>query len=226
MIEQLDYLALEVKYLDDARDFYEGVLGLEPADIDEDEVRYPLPDGSSLVLRSPGRVPRGGVHTHYAFAAPEREIPRWRERAESEDLVTWTHEFGDSTAVYFYDPDGHCVELCGVADPDAEAVAGLFEIVLEVEDLESAVEFYRDLGAKPLGEGENDRLRLDAGAVDIELWLPRLGIADGQGGLHVDLAFEAMEGVEPPSEEGRVERTEVEDCVRVRDADGHYLTFL
>ncbi len=225
MIEQLDYLALQVKYLDDARDFYEGMLGLEPEEVTDDEVSYPLPDGSSLVLRTPGEVPRGGVHTHYAFAAPESEIPRWRERAEAEDLLTWTHDFGDASAVYFYDPDGHCVELCGVADSDAAAVASLFEIVLEVEDLEAAVEFYRGLGAEPFGDGESDRRRLDAGAVDLELWLPRLGIADGQGGLHVDLAFEAMEDVEPPSEDGRVERTEVEDGVRVRDADGHYLTF-
>ncbi len=223
MIEQLEWLALEVKYLDEARDFYEGVLGLEPETVEEDEVLYPLPDGSSLVLRAPGPVPRGGVHTHYALSAPADEIDRWRERVEDEGLPTWTHEFGDTTSLYFYDPDGHCVEVAGTGGD--EPISGLFEVVLEVEDLDAAVELYTELGAEVYGKGESDRRRLDAGAVDLELWLPRLGLADGQGGVHVDLGFVAEGEAEIP-EDDRLEVEEVDVGRRFRDPDGHYLTYL
>ncbi|MFP4633153.1 MAG: VOC family protein, partial [Halobacteriales archaeon] len=213
MIERVEWLALEVKYLDEAREFYEGVLGLEASDVSEREARYPLPSDAELVLRAPGAVPRGGVHVHYALSAPEHEIPRWRERLDSEGLWTQTEEFGGATSLYFYDVDGHCVELAGVADGDA-AVEGFYEVVLEVEDLDAYVADLVSRGAEEV-DCESDRVRLNAGAIDIEVWRPRLGLADGQGGVHVDLGV-VCEG-RPPDD-----AVEVERGYRRRDEEGHH----
>lgn len=226
MLNGLGWLALEVKDLDRAAGFYATHLDLEPVRHTEFERWYTIGD-DTLRLRKPGPVPRGGVHTHFAFAAPRTEYQAWYDRLSSSfDLVEF--EFGSSKSLYFYDPDGHCVEIGGI-DDHGESLTGIFEIVLEVEDLDRAEAFYTALGMSVYDRGtERRRVRLDAGPVDVELWEPQLGIARARGGVHVDIGFDvddsARMGELVSDRACRVESTS--DGVRVRDPDGHYLTFL
>ncbi|USZ68273.1 VOC family protein [Halorussus salilacus] len=228
MLSGLRWLALEAKYLDRARSFYETHLDLSVARERDGEVVFDAGD-AALVLREPGAVPRGGVHTHYAFAAPPDRYDAWRERLSPEfDLTEF--DFGGSRSLYFYDPDGNCVEIGGVGEGD-DPISGVFEIVLEVEDLARAESFYTDLGFEPTDRGDRRRRVRLGGPVDLELWEPQLGIADARGGLHVDVGFAAEdpEAAADAVADRACSVEEVEDpdreAVRVRDPDGHYLTF-
>ncbi|MFC7080455.1 VOC family protein [Halorussus caseinilyticus] len=224
MLSGLRWLALEAKYLDRAREFYATHLDLPVVREGGGEVVFDA-GGTNLVVREPGAVPRGGVHTHYAFAAPPDRYATWYDRlAESFELTEF--DFGGAKSLYFYDPDGNCVEIGSVGDGD-DSITDIFEIVLEVEDLARAESLYRSLGFEVVDRGsERRRLRL-GGPVDLELWEPQLGIADARGGLHVDVGFAADDptaAVEAVREDVcAVEETD--DGIRVRDPDGHYLTF-
>jgi catechol 2,3-dioxygenase-like lactoylglutathione lyase family enzyme len=253
MLSGLRWLALEAKYLDRAREFYATHLDLSVVREADGEVIFDA-GGTDLVLREPGGVPRGGVHTHYAFAAPPDRYDEWRDRlAESFDLTEF--DFGGSKSLYFYDPDGNCVEIGGCGEGES-AITDVFEIVLEVEDLPRAESFYRSLGFEVTDRGgDRERVRL-AGPVDLELWEPHLGIADARGGLHVDVGFEAEDpaaaaeavradacavervSIGTDASEGpdasedadanetpmRGESVRAAEAVRIRDPDGHYLT--
>lgn len=226
MLTDLGWLALEVKDLSVARSFYADHLDLQPERETNSQLVYHAGD-DVLVLREPGPVPRGGVHTHYAFSTAREDYPSWFDRLSTAfDLVEF--DFGASRSLYFYDPDGHCVEIGGT-DADGSGLTGIFEIVLEVEDLTAAEEFYTDLGMTVSDRGsERRRVRLDAGPVDLELWEPQLGIADARGGVHVDVGFETEY---PEAAADRVaDRAcaveSLDEGVRVKDPDGHYLTFV
>ena len=225
MLESLDALALEVQYLDRAQAFYETHLGLE-GDRSDTEAFLDVGD-TTLVLREPSTVPRGGLHVHYAFSTTPDDYDAWRERL-GEDFDLTEFDFGGARSLYFDDPDGHCVEI-GTGGRDGEqALTGVFEVVLEVESLERAESFYRDLGFEVTDRGEGrERVRL-TGPVDLELWEPHLGIADARGGVHADLAFTASDP-SVPADAVRERACRVESVVggvRVRDPDGHYLTFV
>ncbi|WP_135825996.1 VOC family protein [Halorussus ruber] len=234
MLSGLRWLALEAKYLDRAREFYATHLDLPILREGDGEVVFEAGD-SAFVLREPGGVPRGGVHTHYAFAAPPDRYDEWRDRlGESFDLTEF--DFGGSKSLYFYDPDGNCVEIGGCGEGES-AITGIFEIVLEVEDLARAESFYESLGFEEVDRGEErKRVRL-SGPVDLELWEPQLGIADARGGLHVDVGFEADDPeaaveavredaceIERVDSSGRFEDATADEALRVRDPDGHYVT--
>lgn len=236
MIENLAWLALEVKYLDRATAFYEAFLDLDRRESDPDAVVLAAGD-HDLILRSPGSVPRGGLHTHYALSIPAPEYEQWYDHLDDRfDLVE--HEFDTGRSLFFYDPDGNCVEL-GEAAVEGPGISGVFEVAVEVESLGPAVEFYQELGADPTDRGD-DRVRLSVGELDLELWEPRLGIADARGGVHVDLGLTvsdleaAVESVpettpverlsEPPGDQSPT--TETEAAVRLRDPDGHAITLL
>ncbi|MDY6764758.1 MAG: fosmidomycin resistance protein [Halobacteria archaeon] len=183
-LSQLGWLALEVKYLEPAKEFYQEHLDLN-------------------VLEETGN--------EVTFEAGNTEF-----------------DFGNMKSLYFYDRDRHCVEL-GQRNITGEGITGIFEIVLEVEDLRSAEEFYTLLGGEVTSRGDDrKRVRLDLGCVDFELWEPQLGIADAQGGVHVDVGFETtgnprrvVEAIEDRAL--TVEKTD--GGIRVKDPDGHYLTF-
>ncbi|GGI97758.1 hypothetical protein GCM10008995_04550 [Halobellus salinus] len=248
---------MEVKDLDAARAFYEDRLGFvadaEPESGSRVAYRVGAPGrgGSSaagagptrFVLRRPTDTPRGGVHTHYAFATTTHAYKRWWQRLADLDPVEVS--FGATDSLYVYDPAGHCVEIGGfdhgradaddpgarTGDPDpdaAPALSGLFEVVLEVTDLPAAEARYRRLGFEVVDRGAKRRRVRLSGPVDLELWEPQLGIADARGGLHVDLAFitddpaTAVEAGAPWP--GDVES--VSGGRRVVDGDGHVLTFL
>ncbi|MFP4174699.1 MAG: VOC family protein [Halobacteriales archaeon] len=217
----LGWLALEVKYLGRAREFYADRLGLDV--VRESETECVLAAGDTkLVLRAPSDVPRGGVHVHYAFSTPRDGYARWKEELD----VVEERDFGAYSSLYFYDPDAHCVEI-GESDASGEGIVGVFEIVFEVEDLERSLGFYTCLGASVTDRGDDRRrVRLDAGGFDIELWEPQLGIADGQGGVHMDVGFDVDDiaaRVDAVEDDALATET-TRDGVRLRDPDGHYVT--
>ncbi|MFB6173411.1 MAG: VOC family protein [Halobacteriales archaeon] len=220
MVDALRWLALEVLDVERALGFYRDRLSLPVARRSPGEAALAA-GRTELRLRAPGSVPRGGVHTHFAFETPDA-VGTWRDRLG--DLDPSEHRFDGSRSLYVADPDGHCVEV-GTRGATGEGLTGIFEVVLEVEDLDRAESFYTALGTDPVDRGDR-RVRLDAGAFALELWAPRLGIADGRGGLHLDL------GVRAGSPRSLAERvgglalsTEETDAgIRLRDPDGHYVT--
>ncbi|MBX0285249.1 VOC family protein [Haloarcula salinisoli] len=221
-----EWFTLEAKDIDRMTVFYDAFLELDVVDEAERETVLAAGD-TELRLRAPGSVPRGGLHTHYALTVPEREYDDWYDRLDERfDLVE--HSFGDARSLYFYDPEGNCVEL-GESDVDGDGVTGLFELVLEVEQLDAAVDFYERLGFEIVDDGrEEGRVRLTTGEFDLELWSPRLGIADARGGVHVDFGV----GADDPGAVARevaddaLSVTSVEEGVRIRDPDGHYVTLV
>jgi catechol-2,3-dioxygenase len=225
MLTGPQWLALEVKYLDRARSFYEAFLHLDASEESPTEVRFPVGE-TDLVLRAPSTVPRGGLHTHYALATPPDEYDRWfDDLSERFDLVE--ERFGDARSLYFYDPDGNCVELGERGAPDGSGLTGVFEVVLEVEDLSRAVDFYEALGFEVVDRGaDRQRVRMSCGEFDLELWEPHLGIADARGGVHVDIGIGAddPEAVADAVSSRALRVTEIDDGVRIRDPDGHYVT--
>ena len=231
MLTSLRHLALEVKYLDRARGFYEGRLGLDPTRESDSEVAYGVGE-TTLALRRPTSIPRGGLHVHYAFSVPASAYDGWRERLA--DLDPDEHRFGSYRSLYVDDPDDHCVEIGGIGgdgqddDGDESDLTGVFEVVLEVEDLDAAAETYGALGFEQVDRGERRRRIRMRGPFDLELWEPQLGLADARGGVHVDLGL----GTDDPEAAAeaiasRVDRRErIDGGVRVRDADCHSVSFL
>ena len=226
MLTTPEWLTLEVKYPDRVTAFYDAFLELEVVADREAETVLAAGD-TDLRLRAPGDVPRGGLHTHYALTVPDREYDDWYDRLDERfDLVE--HTFGEARSLYFYDPQGNCVELGErTLTEDVSGVGGLFELVLEVEQLEEAVGFYERLGFELVDDGrEEGRVRLTTGEFDLELWAPRLGIADARGGVHVDFGVAADDprAVAREVADDALAVTSVDEGVRIRDPDGHYVT--
>ena len=236
MLRSLEYLALEVVSLDRSAAFYRDRFGLSPAGRSETERRFDVGE-TTLVLRRPKSIPRGGLHVHFAFETADYQA--WRERLD--DLDPEEFDFGAYRSLYVDDPDGHCPEVGGRASGSAggetdevgigprrdDSLSAVFEVVLEVESLDPAESAYRSLGFDVVDRGdERRRVRL-RGPVDLELWEPQLGIADARGAVHADLGFVVDDaGAAADAVDGHVvRRRDVEGGVRVRDADGHYVTF-
>jgi hypothetical protein len=69
---------------------------------------------------------------------------------------------------------------------------------------------------------------MTTGDLDLELWEPQLGIADGRGGVHVDLGIAAADpaGAADAVADDALDVTSVDDGVRIRDRDGHSVTLV
>jgi catechol-2,3-dioxygenase len=230
MLGPCRWLGLEVKAVEPVVEFYREYLDASVADEGDREVALDIGGDSQLRLRRPDGVPRGGLHTHYAIACPAAAYDAWKDRL-SRDFELQEVDFGGMRSLYLYDPAGNCVEIAG-ADDETEAtepaLSGLFEVVFEVENLSTAESFYADIGFDVIDSGDGRRrTRLTAGEFDIELWEPHVGLADARGGVHVDAGFEVADPQQAAdSVAARATRREtLADGVRVRDPDGHYLTF-
>lgn len=231
MLGACRWLALEVKYLDPILEFYQNHLSMELVRKDSTEGELDAGGESSLILRRPSGVPRGGLHTHYAFACPEDTYEAWY--ASLEDVFDLQEEeFGSMTSLYFYDPEGNCVEIGSIDDPTGDpktTLTGIFEVVLEVESLPAAESFYQTLGFEIVDRGEKRmRTRLTNGPFDIELWEPHLGLADARGGVHVDIGIASED---PAAVVDRISdkissQQEIGDGIRFRDPDCHYITLV
>jgi catechol-2,3-dioxygenase len=252
MLDALSHLALEVKYVDRARAFYEETLGFQRARAGSQGHGYEVGE-TTLVLRPPGEVPRGGLHVHFAMRTTDEAYDDWLDRVAGADLDPEEFDFGAYRSLYVDDPDDHCVEVGSGGDPagveashdpeNARAhdlpLTGLFEVVLEVESLSAAEERYRALGFEPVDRGSDRRRVRLRGPMDLELWEPQLGIADARGGVHVHLGFAVADPATAADafDDWTAERvTHGEGTsvvgghvdppgVSVRDPDGHWLTF-
>lgn len=224
MLDRLAWLGLEVRHLERARAFYEETLDLSL--MVEDGVARATVGDTTLRLVEPGPVPRGGLHVHYAFATSPERYDDWVDRL-SAGFDLEEHRFGSARSLYLDDPDGHCVEIGDVGPAGAEdSLTGIFEVVLEVEDLSRAETVYRRLGFEVVDRGDDRRRVRLAGPVDLELWEPQRGLADARGGVHVDLGFAASDPRAVGEAVGDLARS-VEPTgagVLVRDPDGHALT--
>ncbi|PCR91537.1 VOC family protein [Natrinema ejinorense] len=226
MLTGLAWLALEAKSLESAREFYAERLGLTVRERGDRELAFAAGD-TDLVVRRPDGLPRGGLHTHYAFSIPDAEYDEWWSRL-GDDYDLEEAQFGPTRSLYLYDPDGNCVEL-GQQDVAGPGIDGIFEVVLEVADLERSRAFYEELGFEPVDEGRGrKRVRLQ-GPTALELWEPQLGIADARGGVHVDLGFETADpaaALAAVDDRIRSLERETDEAVVVRDPDGHFVTFV
>lgn len=231
MLGACRWLTLEVKYLDPIVAFYRDHLDTPVEKATDTEVVLDAGAGADLRLRRPSGVPRGGLHTHYAFACPADAYHAWWERLE-DDFELQEVDFGGMRSMYLYDPEGNCVEIAGAGDDlgtGDPTLSGIFEVVFEVENLPEAETFYTDLGFDVVDRGDNrKRTRLTTGPFDVELWEPHLGLADARGGVHVDVGFGAKnpERAADSVAARATKRESVAEGVRVRDPDGHYLTLV
>lgn len=226
MLSSLVWLALEVGDRPALTAFYSEQLDLSVASETASTTELTAGD-ATLLLRDPGQLPRGGLHTHYAFSIPAEEYGEWYERLGSEFELE-EMDFGGAKSLYLDDPANNCVEL-GQTDVQGPGIDGIFELVLEVVSLERAQSFYTDLGFEIVDTGgSRRRIRLTTGELDLELWEPQRGIAGGRGGVHVDWGLEVADA-EAVFEhvENRVRSVErVDSGIRLRDPDRHVLTLL
>lgn len=224
MLGSLAWLALEVENRPAVTAFYRDRLGLSV--LADTGTSTELAAGAArLLLRDPGQLPRGGLHTHYAFSVPAGEYEQWYGRLDAAfDLEEM--DFGGAKSLYLDDPAGNCVEL-GQRDVEGPGIDGVFEVVLEVVALERARSFYTAMGFEVVDTGASRRrVRLTTGELDLELWEPQRGIAGGRGGVHVDWGL-GVDDPEAAAESVEAESVEhVEDGVRLRDPDGHVLTLV
>lgn len=221
VIEELAWLALAVDDLDTSAAFYTDVLDLAATDHDSPHDELHLDAGTSaLHLRGPSASRSGGDHVHYAFETGRDSLKGWKTRLEAIGPVE-THDFGVYRSLYVFDPDDHCVELGGRTDAD-RTITGIFEIVLEVEDLERAEGFYTTLGCSILDRGfDRRRVRLDAGPFELELWEPQTGLADAKPGSNVELGIVVTDPEKTLQTAKRVGATI--DGTDITDPDGHRL---
>jgi catechol 2,3-dioxygenase-like lactoylglutathione lyase family enzyme len=117
-------------------------------------------------------------------------------------------------------------------------VNGISELVLEVEDLDSARRFYREvLGFEETlyGEGREDRYWYLVGkTARLGLWTPQVGLAGGRGGAHVHFAFQVEDAeIDPMLERLGAAGADVEGPIQlgpgraiyVTDPDGNVVEF-
>jgi catechol-2,3-dioxygenase len=117
-------------------------------------------------------------------------------------------------------------------------VSGISELVLEVDDLEAARHFYRDvLGFEETlyGEGAKGRYWYLVGeTARLGLWTEQVGLAGGRGGVHVHYAFHLADAEIDRLKE-RIEGSGVEvegpiqlgpgRAIYVTDPDGNVVEF-
>ena len=107
--------------LDRARAFYEGVLGLEPVETDNEGVTYPAGAGRFLVY--PSAYAGTNKATAVAFQIPGEEFDQeiLQLRAAGITLDTFEYEdavweggvmtVGDMRGAWFRDPDGNIISV-------------------------------------------------------------------------------------------------------------------
>jgi catechol-2,3-dioxygenase len=84
--------------------------------------------------------------------------------------------------------------MTAVGERTAIPVSGVSELVLEVLDLDAALEFYRGVLGFPVVARSDHRAWLMVGSqTRLGLWTPQVGLAQGRGGVHVHYAMHLEE---------------------------------
>lgn len=222
VIRSLAWLGLAVEQLRTSRAFYEPLLG-EP-DREHGELRFSVAE-SELRLKPPGADPAGGEHVHFAFSTGPPGYERFKQRLEARGPIE-EHDLSVYHSVYAFDPDDHCVEFADREEHGTD-IASLFEIVLEVEDLDGALDWYRQFDPRVMDRGEQRRrVRLDMGPFELELWEPQRGLAGARPGRSVDLGLAVGDPQAIVDDIAENDLTETEAGLRITDPDGHLLTFV
>lgn len=222
----LDWLALTGADIDQLASYYRDTLQLPPL---RDDRQIPGPPPTYAFDTPPGAVclreltamPSGGIHTHFAIrVTPDRYELVHERLSETESVIERT--FGGRRSLYRIDPAGHCVEFGEDSSLDS-AVGPIFEVVLEVADLDRAVNRYRPLGFEPIDSGDDRPRRRLRGPFDLELWEPHLGIANARGGCHVDLGLTVTDPITVARHLAPTDRqpTRRNGRLFIRDGDGH-----
>ena len=187
MTPRLAWLALETSDLAVAASLYRDTLDLDLVSTSDTEHAYRVGE-TRLVLRTPDHPTPGGAHVHYAFITGPDGFDYWVQQL-SHDFDLTFHDFGTFQSLYWFGADEHCVEIASLGE-GGTALSGIFEVVLEVDDLGEAIPWYAQLG---FTRGERDpdrpRIRLTSPQLDLELWEPHRGLADARPGKHVDLGI-------------------------------------
>jgi len=123
------------------RRFYEGGIGLHPVYAGPNWTSYRT-SGVTLALH-----PLSGAHQRefeLTFDSPDvaAEVERLRGRGVVPVAGIQAQEYG--TTVQFRDPDGNLVALRGGGDRPGEAGPVIGTVIVNVQDLDEAVAFYRD----------------------------------------------------------------------------------
>jgi catechol 2,3-dioxygenase-like lactoylglutathione lyase family enzyme len=117
---------LYINDMERSRQFYEGILGLEPHFADERMTGYQVGDAMLLLFIAGGTLdpvdmPFGTIPPHdakgpmhFAFSIGAGSEQAWISHLEEsavavESTVSWPDS--QAVSVYFRDPDGHLVEL-------------------------------------------------------------------------------------------------------------------
>ncbi len=230
MIERLAYLGLAATDPEEVADFYAETLDLPRTDPESTPIE-PVPavafdvGGEYLAIRSLRSIPSGGVHTHFAIAVSTEWYDALFDRLSDLGQVT-ERRFGENRSLYWFDPAGHCVEF-GERTYLEGSHGGIFEVVLEVSDLDEATARYERLGFTTVDQGDERVRRRLRGAFDLELWEPQLGIGDGRGGAHVELGLYSDDPAADASivTDRDIGAPETTPWLCVRDPDNHHLCF-
>ncbi len=108
-------IAIKVKDLERAQEFYKSVLGLEAGLLDKkrrwDFLRVAGSRGMVVLQEDTGEWPA----QHFAFSVEAADIERAAEELRSKGVETVgpiRHDWIPALSLYFSDPDGHELELC------------------------------------------------------------------------------------------------------------------
>ena len=108
-------VAIKVKELKRAEEFYKSVLGLEDGLLDEKRrwnfLRVAGTGGMIVLQEDAGEWPT----QHFAFTVAEADMERAAEGLRSKGVKTVgpiRHDWIPALSLYFADPDGHELELC------------------------------------------------------------------------------------------------------------------
>lgn len=120
-VERLDHVVLLVKDLDASEKWYREWLGLEPVHVEEwwSEEGCFLGAGGTMVAifrtregGSPLPVRQhGDGGRHIAFRATRSNFDAIRPRLSAAQVPFEEHDHQISRSVYFFDPDGYCLEV-------------------------------------------------------------------------------------------------------------------
>jgi catechol 2,3-dioxygenase-like lactoylglutathione lyase family enzyme len=121
----IDHFALNVKDMNRAEHFYSDLLGFEVVtrtstkaglkhiELDAGNVFIALFESPELDLENAQKTMTDDGYLHFAFAADKDQAPEiiqsLKDNGVRFDGETRNHPGGDS--VYFYDPDGHVIEI-------------------------------------------------------------------------------------------------------------------